>query len=461
MMQNNNLSVLPFYDKIERQHHRQSYAHGNTRPLIFPQGRILPFQFQHGQGDVSVSSVKAFDIDGNLIEDITERMIDAGLTEREGNIIFPSLRNVGVFRVERVPASVEINGIHWATRNIDLSTETGFAKNPEDLGMFFQWGRNVGWSNTNPLRRWNNVTKEWEEAAWNNTLPPFTISWQNQQEILPEGWRIPEWAELQTLSSNHNRRMTTINGVVVWLFEEKLFLPRVQYRLCLSANFAPGGMYWSNTARSHDDRAFALQLWDTVSQFPLSRASGASIRCVADTAQYIEKREVYFGCAYLEIELSNGKTFYSDIFKFHNEHEMSKMLKIEWLDNENLEFDAGHIDYTPPFKNEVYLKTQLGKPKYPFEEEGEERGGYFFPEKQISKKTFRFSAHGIPEYLVDAMRIIRMSDNVIITSFGIEYTSDTFLLEPVWTDVGDVATCNCEFDTDTVVKKIGGWIDIE
>lgn len=459
MMQNNNLSVLPFYDKIERQHHRKSYAYGDKRPLIFPQGRILPFQFQTGFENPTIESVKAFDIDGNLIEDITQKMLDAGMYTNGCNVVFSSEKDVGIWRYKLVALTVEINGIHWATRNVDLPGTLASA--PESLGSFYQWGSNVAWSSRDPLQRWNPVTGQWDGALWASVA---RNEWLPENNPSPEGFRIPTREELENLLEIANS-WTFRNGVAGRLFgtaPNQLFLPAVGNREN-GTLFEPNarGNYWSGSLSAFFASAstwlrFSSQL-NTVQDS--IRNMGYSIRCVSDEPQYfVQPTSQHTGCAYLEIELSNEKTFYSDIFRFAPQHKIDKMLKIEWWDNDNLVFDAGEIDFTPPFKNEVYLQTQLGKPEYPFEEKGEDRDGYFFPEKQISKKTFKFSAHGIPEYLVDAMRIIRLSDNIRITSFGIEYTPDTFLIEPIWTERGDVATCNCEFETNTVIKKTGGWL---
>lgn len=164
------------------------------------------------------------------------------------------------------------------------------------------------------------------------------------------------------------------------------------------------------------------------------------------------------GRYYLDIFDSAGNSWYSDIFTVV--HDVSGYLKIEWWDVDNLTFDSGMILYTnPQFKNRIYLCTELGKPEYVFEEEGEERDGYFFREKQISEKTFRCVALA-PEYLCDVMRFIRMSDFVEITDqYGRVYRCDSFLMTPKWQTQGDLASVEIEFQTDTVVKKIGrGYI---
>ena len=150
--------------------------------------------------------------------------------------------------------------------------------------------------------------------------------------------------------------------------------------------------------------------------------------------------------------------WYSDMFTVVND--LSGYLKIEWFDVENLVFDAGTIVYqNPQFKNVLYLCTELGKPEYQFEEEGEDRDGYFFPEKQISEKTYRAMILA-PEYLCDVMRFIRMADYVTVTDkYGRQYDCDTFLITPKWQTQGNLASVEIEFETATVVKKIGrGYI---
>ena len=157
--------------------------------------------------------------------------------------------------------------------------------------------------------------------------------------------------------------------------------------------------------------------------------------------------------------LTDGvQTWYSEMFTVVQY--ITAYLKIEWYDTENLVFDAGQIVYQNPlFKNVLYLCTELGKPEYKFEEEGEDRDGYFFPEKQISEKTYRAICLA-PEYLCDVMRFIRMADYVTVTDkYGRQYDCDTFLITPKWQTQGDLASVEIEFETATVVKKIGrGYI---
>lgn len=162
------------------------------------------------------------------------------------------------------------------------------------------------------------------------------------------------------------------------------------------------------------------------------------------------------GRYYLRITI-NYVNYYSEIFTVVNDIE--PYLKISWWDLDDFTMDAGIIVYAnPEFKNVLYLQSDLAKPEYPFEEEGETRDGYFFPTKQISEKRYRFNFLA-SEYLLDVMRFIRMADFAEIEYHGQRYSLDTFLITPEWEDNGDVAAVEAVFDTATVAKKIGlGYI---
>ena len=152
--------------------------------------------------------------------------------------------------------------------------------------------------------------------------------------------------------------------------------------------------------------------------------------------------------------ISDGtQTWYSEIFTVVND--IQPYLKITWWDLDDFTMDAGTIVYTnPAFKNVLYLQSDLAKPEYPFEEEGETRDGYFFPTKQVSEKRYRFNFLA-SEYLLDVMRFIRMADFAEIEYHGQRFSLDTFLITPEWEDNGDVAAVEAFFDTATVAKKIG------
>ena len=131
------------------------------------------------------------------------------------------------------------------------------------------------------------------------------------------------------------------------------------------------------------------------------------------------------------------------------------MIQVQWYDLTDLVMDGCRITYRFGFKNILWLPTLLGKPEYEFNEEGEERDGYFFPEKMISEKKFKCTFLA-PEYLCDVLRFVRMSDVVFVRdNYNNVYRCDTFLITPKWQEQGDLASVELEFTCDTVAKKVG------
>lgn len=159
-----------------------------------------------------------------------------------------------------------------------------------------------------------------------------------------------------------------------------------------------------------------------------------------------------YGLYYCTMTDTNGSTWYSEVFAMVQS--LAGMVRIEYSHDGDFCYAGGHIDYGNNFKNYVNLKTVLGKPSYEYQEEVEERNGYNFPIQQISYKLFRFEFKA-PEYLIDALRVIRMHDFVKVIWEGVEYQVDEFLMEPEWMEWGDIANVVCEFKTDTVVSVNG------
>ena len=135
----------------------------------------------------------------------------------------------------------------------------------------------------------------------------------------------------------------------------------------------------------------------------------------------------------------------------------AKMIAVTVSTGASLTTTGNKTRTTLGYRNVLYLPTDIAKPDYSFTEDGEERDGYYFAIKQISQKRYRFKFLA-PEYLLDVMRLIRLSDHIKITYRGQEYYPDTFLMTPTWESEGDLASVECEFTTDTVAKKIGRLI---
>lgn len=160
------------------------------------------------------------------------------------------------------------------------------------------------------------------------------------------------------------------------------------------------------------------------------------------------------GLYYLAISISDLGIIYSDVFTVTNK--IDDYLLLEYYNSYNFELKGGIVDFSDNFKFKCYLNTQVGKPEYDFEEEATERMGYAFIESQVSKKIYKFTFIA-PEYLCDALRIVRLCENKRAISKKQTYDMTTFTMEPEWQDQGDLAAVECEFETDTVIANIGGY----
>jgi hypothetical protein len=120
---------------------------------------------------------------------------------------------------EITDAGVVIEGVRWATRNVDRPGT--FVQSPEDAGMFYQWNRRTPWPVAGNITGWSGA-------------PIQGRIWTKENDPCPTGWRVPTDWELRRLSGF---RWTTINGVNGGLFgtvPNQIFMP------------APGHRYYSN-----------------------------------------------------------------------------------------------------------------------------------------------------------------------------------------------------------------------
>ena len=163
------------------------------------------------------------------------------------------------------------------------------------------------------------------------------------------------------------------------------------------------------------------------------------------------------GQYYIRLRLDSDEYVYSDIFTVYNR--VDDYLKLEYTNTYSFELKNGIIDFSDNFKFKCYLPAQIGKPEYDFEEEATERMGYTFIESQVSKKIYRFTFLA-PEYLCDALRIVRLCSDKRITSKGQVYDLTTFNMKPEWEEQGDLAAVECEFETDTVIANAGGYLPV-
>lgn len=213
---------------------------------------------------------------------------------------------------------------------------------------------------------------------------------------------------------------------------------------------------WSVTLESFDG-ADGFNITDDIKNKGLEFKEANGIKLIRYFGNFPLRTPIPEGLWYLKIILEgteDNDTLYSDVFCVTNR--VDDYLYVEYGNPYNFEMKNGVVDFSGGFKFKCWLDTEIGKPSYDFEEAVTSRMGYDFIESQVSKKTYNFTFVA-PEYLCDALRIVRLCANKIIRSKGLEYELTTFNMEPEWETQGDLAAVKCSFETDTVIANIGGY----
>ena len=172
--------------------------------------------------------------------------------------------------------SAVINGIRWATRNVDAPGT--FAEAPESPGMFFQWNRPTGWSSSSSMVEWNVV--EW------NGQGASGARWYATTDPCPTGWRMPTREELQSLGLEFSEWTTQngVNGRLFGTYPYQIFLPAAGWRGSGTdvRGIGTNGIYWSSS-RSGPREAWNLGFFhNTVhANNSDSRAFAFNVRCVS------------------------------------------------------------------------------------------------------------------------------------------------------------------------------------
>jgi hypothetical protein len=183
--------------------------------------------------------------------------------------------SVTVISVETEENGVVINGVKWATRNVDMPNT--FVARSKDAGLFYQWNSNVGWSSSDPLTASDGINI-WRDLSENGSI------WQSAKNPCPTGWRIPTREECLSLVNSGNI-WTTQSGVTGRVFgtaPNTIFLPAADSRNPDDGRMLgyEAGNYWSCSPYSLMVFAYDDEIVGTAGC--LGKTQAAPIRCVAE-----------------------------------------------------------------------------------------------------------------------------------------------------------------------------------
>ena len=194
------------------------------------------------------------------------------------NVVAAAICLAGSITAFAQEAGVEIDGVTWATRNVDAPGT--FAATPESAGMFYQWNRKVGWSATDPLVNSDGST------VWDYSTPTGD-TWAAANDPCPAGWRVPTIEELQgLLNSGWEWTGTPVSGIIFGAGGNTIFVPIVSARGAGGNLFNwSGSTLWSNTKSEEDDEGASDLIMLATGPYIYHdlRILAVSVRCVKNS----------------------------------------------------------------------------------------------------------------------------------------------------------------------------------
>lgn len=152
------------------------------------------------------------------------------------------------------------------------------------------------------------------------------------------------------------------------------------------------------------------------------------------------------GVYYLRLSV-DGTNYFTDDFQMCGEG----LTRFEFCHFENYELPKGRfIDYSLNFVNKFLTCKQFGKPKYETIRNVSQRNGKDFPVRQIRYKVHQMTLH-VTEEQADILSLIPLHDVLKIKTDGRTHDVDEMFVNFTWEDRGDIAVCDIEVRTDTVV----------
>lgn len=395
------LSPLKFYDALEKQERYKSYAYGHVSPVIMPFNTLYPFQFIVPSETTSVNACwlkKASD--NSTVSMVYTELKEAGL----------SLSTVSDFKLLTFPGVFPLSNIRYEG---EYYLQIALNRTEQRKRVLYDFRKHsVYGEDQNHIKLY------------------IVLQGYNSNQINSLGLRV--------YIAGIDRTNELTNSVAASKHSAD------GYPVCLDI-LVDKEIWYDATVKVESEGSI----------IDVSKANWSS----ATEQTKIDSDGLSYITLNIKINPSSASVkfadYYSEVFCFTNSTD--DCLEIEyWNPEADFTLKNGLITFANNFHFKVLLKSELGKPEYNFEEEATKRLGYNFIESQVSKKTYKFNTV-LPEYLCDALRLIRLCSNKILRSKGEEYEMLSFDMDVDWQDQGDLASVNCEFEVDNIIVNLGGF----
>ncbi|MCK9220197.1 MAG: hypothetical protein M0P47_09135 [Bacteroidales bacterium] len=189
--------------------------------------------------------------------------------------------------------------------------------------------------------------------------------------------------------------------------------------------------------------------WHGNAGFVMNITVGTTYDYVYYTGTAVTTPALPIGSFYLVVTHPD-EVYYSETFQIVNS--LTALVKLEFANNTTLS------GISPYFYQALYLNTTLKTPEYIREDTGEKRNGILVKEKQVVIKSEALRVLLAPEYLVDALMLLPLMDNVYVTPQGGSQTtySEVRMKDPEWIETANGSRAKVEIQLLTVlsIKKL-------
>ena len=256
---------------------------------------------------------------------------------------------------------IEIDGVVWAPVNCGYKIQTSESKG-YPYGRYYQWGRKYGQGNSlnfdesipeirnvsvslmegqseyNADVFFRPVQPDWlavsDGRLWNSGSESDPV--KTEYDPCPKGWRVPTYAELNSLFMNRSAwTKNSVGQTGYWFCGSESYTDQVPQLFFPAANYSfdnlgtssrgTSGHYWNSRSNFYFDE-------NNLGSNAENRARGHSVRCVKDDSELIPVENVTLSESAVTLSIGNSASLAAAIVPAHANHQFAYW----WSENENV-----------------------------------------------------------------------------------------------------------------------------